>query len=160
MAENRWEQRGSEQDVVDLRPVDGSRGYAYSEPMSGTLTVAHIVYGLHTISILIGFATAGMSIAGAFVFSAPSIIAVILNYIFRSDANGTWAESHYSWQIRTFWYALLWIVIIYLVGMLLMFALGLGIFVILGGFLFLGIWVAYRILYGWKRLVSRQTMPM
>ena len=118
---------GRDDDIVDLeaQPVNAtgnsaegsSREPIKQEPLSGTVTVAHIVYCLHSISILIGLLTAGLSIAGAFVFSAPSILAVIINYIFRSDASGTWLESHFSWQIRTFWYALLWLVVLYLVSL-------------------------------------------
>ena len=74
------------------------------EPSDGTRIVAHVVYGLHTVSILLGLMT-GASIAGAFIFSWPSILAVILNYIFRGDAEGTYLESHFAWQIRTFWLA-------------------------------------------------------
>lgn len=98
---------GRDDDIVDLeaQPVNAtgnsakgsSRESIKQEPLSGTVTVAHIVYCLHSISILIGLLTAGLSIAGAFVFSAPSILAVIINYIFRSDASGTWLESHFSW---------------------------------------------------------------
>lgn len=128
------------------------------EPMQGTLTVAHIVYGLHTISILIGMLTAGLSIVGAFVFSGPSILAVILNYIFRSDARGTYVDSHFSWQIRTFWWALLWIILVFVLSVPFVF-IGIGFFGPIVGFLVLGIWVAYRILYGWKRLAARQPMP-
>lgn len=89
---------GRDDDIVDLeaQPVNAtgnsaegsSREPIKQEPLSGTVTVAHIVYCLHSISILIGLLTAGLSIAGAFVFSAPSILAVIINYIFRSDASG------------------------------------------------------------------------
>lgn len=123
---------GRDDDIVDLeaQPVNAtgnsaegsSRESIKQEPLSGTVTVAHIVYCLHSISILIGLLTAGLSIAGAFVFSAPSILAVIINYIFRSDASGTWLESHFSWQIRTFWYALLWLVVLYLVSLPLVFS--------------------------------------
>lgn len=80
---------------------------AQYEPSSGTFAVANIVYGLHTVSILAGLLTAGATIVGAFIFSAPSILAVILNYIFRGDARGTYLETHFPWQIRTFWFALL-----------------------------------------------------
>lgn len=80
---------GRDDDIVDLeaQPVNAtgnsaegsSREPIKQEPLSGTVTVAHIVYCLHSISILIGLLTAGLSIAGAFVFSAPSILAVIIN---------------------------------------------------------------------------------
>lgn len=129
------------------------------EPSSGTKLVANIVYGLHTLSILTGLLTGGATIVGAFVFSAPSILAVILNYIFRGDAQGTYLETHFSWQIRTFWYAALMLVLTYLIATPLMF-FGVGIFLFVFGFLVLGIWVAYRIVYGWLRLARRQAMPM
>ena len=144
---------------VEARPA-GSEQQAYGsrEPLQGTITVAHIVYGLHTISILAGLITAGVTIVGAFVFSAPSILAVIINYVFRSDAAGTWLESHYAWQISTFWRAFFGIILIYLASLPLMF-FGVGFFVLLGGLLVLGIWVAWRILSGWRRLVARREMP-
>ena len=56
------------------------------------------------------------SVIGAFLVGWPSIIAVILNYVKRSDVAGTWLESHFRWQIRTFWFALLWVLIAVAVG--------------------------------------------
>lgn len=73
-------------------------------PETSSVVVAKVVYGLHALSIIIGVVTGG-SILGAFLFGWPSIVAVILNYVMRSDAKGTYVESHFSWQIRTFWYA-------------------------------------------------------
>lgn len=156
MPEKRYARRDPNE-IVDIEHRDRLEDYV--EPASGTVTVAHIVYGLHSISILTGLLTAGLSIAGAFVFSGPSILAVIINYIFRSDARGTFVASHFSWQIRTFWYAFLWMILIYIISMPLAFV-GIGFFTLIGGLLVLGIWGAYRILYGWKRLVRREPMPM
>lgn len=132
---------------------------AQYEPSSGTFAVANIVYGLHTVSILAGLLTAGATIVGAFIFSAPSILAVILNYIFRGDARGTYLETHFSWQIRTFWFAFLWLVLTYLIGMPLAF-FGVGFLILIVGLLVLGIWVAYRIIYGWVRLARRDAVSM
>lgn len=132
---------------------------AQYEPSSGTFAVVNIVYGLHTVSILAGLLTAGATIVGAFIFSAPSILAVILNYIFRGDARGTYLETHFSWQIRTFWFALLWLVLTYLIGMPLAF-FGVGFLILIVGLLVLGIWVAYRIIYGWVRLARRDAVSM
>ena len=132
---------------------------AQYEPSSGTFAVANIVYGLHTVSILAGLLTAGATIVGAFIFSAPSILAVILNYIFRGDARGTYLETHFSWQIRTFWFALLWLVLTYLIGMPLAF-FGVGFLILIVGLLVLGIWVAYRIIYGWVMLARRDAVSM
>ena len=122
------------------------------------VTVTRIVYLLHGLSILIGVFT-GASIATAFVFGWPSIIAVIINYVKRSDVRGTYLDTHFSWQIRTFWYALLWIVLVTVVGFIFAFVLiGFAIWVI--GFIVLGVWVCYRIIRGWLRLNDELPMPM
>ena len=76
-------------------------------PAPSLVTVTHLVYALHALSLLIGVTTAA-SIIGAFVFGVPSIIAVVINYVKRGEARGTYLESHFRWQIRTFWFALLW----------------------------------------------------
>ena len=120
------------------------------EPAPSLVTVAHIVYALHTVSLAIGAFTAA-SVIGAFLFGWPSIIAVILNYIKRSEARGTWLESHFSWQIRTFWYALLWAVIVAVVSFPLAIVLvGFATWII--GLFALGIWSIYRVALGWLRL--------
>ncbi len=67
-----------------------------------------IIYGLHAFSLLTGIIGAA-TVVGAFLTGWPSIIAVILNYVKRGDVRGTWLESHFRWQIRTFWFGLLWI---------------------------------------------------
>lgn len=122
------------------------------------ITVTRVVYALHVLSILIGVFT-GASIATAFVFGWPSIIAVIINYVERSDVRGTYLDSHFSWQIRTFWYALLWIILVWLLGLLLaIFLIGFAIWIV--GFVILGIWVCYRIIRGWMRLSDGLPMPM
>ena len=72
------------------------------------VTWTQVIYALHALSLvtgIIGVAT----VVGAFLTGWPSIIAVILNYLKRSDVRGTWLESHFRWQIRTFWYGLLWV---------------------------------------------------
>jgi uncharacterized membrane protein len=121
-------------------------------PPPGLVTVAHVVYALHTLSLLIGLTTAA-TIVGAFVFGVPSIIAVIINYVKRGGARGTFLESHFRWQIRTFWFALLWCVI----GGLLFVTL-VGIPLALGIFLVTGVWAIYRIARGWLALPDRKPM--
>ena len=122
------------------------------------VTVTRVVYALHALSILIGVFT-GASIATAFVFGWPSIIAVIINYVERSDVRGTYLDSHFSWQIRTFWLAALWLVVTGLFGWALLF-FGIGFFILIIGFLVLGVWIAYRIGYGWLRLGRHEALPL
>ena len=116
------------------------------EPLPSVLTIANVVYGLHALAIVIGLAGAA-TVIGSFVGSLPSIAAVILNYAKRGDARGTWLESHYRWQIRTFWYAVLWVVI----GILLALTI-IGIPLTIAVFAGLTVWVIYRIARGWLRL--------
>ncbi|MDQ3189790.1 MAG: hypothetical protein M3Q28_12990, partial [Pseudomonadota bacterium] len=110
------------------------------------------------LSLVIG-AFGAASIIGAFVFGWPSIIAVIINYVKRSEVRGTYLESHFSWQIRTFWWALLIAGVIFFVGLVLLPLLGLGLVVWWIGFFILGIWAIYRIARGWLALKDRRPMP-
>ena len=127
-------------------------------PADSLVTITHVVYALHTLSLVIG-AFGAASIIGAFVFGWPSIIAVIINYVNRNDARGTYLDSHFSWQIRTFWWALLIACIIAVLGLTLAIVLiGFAIWII--GFFVLGIWAIYRIARGWLALMDRRPMPL
>jgi uncharacterized membrane protein len=123
-----------------------------NEPAPGTVTAAHLVYALHSVSILIGVLTAAF-IVTAFVTGIPSIVAVIINYVKRDEARGTYLESHFRWQIRTFWFALLWMVVggllfVTLVGIPVAFVVWIG----------TGLWTIYRVVRGW--LALKDHMPM
>ncbi len=128
----------------------------YREPDPSLITVTHVTYALHALGLAIG-AFGASTIIGSFVFGWPSIIAVIINYVKRGDARGTWLESHFTWQIRTFWFAMLWACIIGVAGFLLAIVLvGFAIWIV--GLFVLGIWAIYRIVSGWLRLQNRQPM--
>jgi uncharacterized membrane protein len=122
-------------------------------PRQGLVTLAHVIYGLHAFSALTGLASSAL-IVTAFLTGWPSIIAVILNYVKRSDVRGTWLESHFSWQIRTFWFALLWVL---LGGILFVTFVGIPVAVVL--WIGTGLWVLYRIIRGWLALSSQRTVP-
>jgi uncharacterized membrane protein len=120
----------------------------------GMVTLTNVIYGLHAFSAvtgLIGTAT----IVGAFLTGWPSIIAVILNYVKRDEVTGTYLASHFSWQIRTFWFALLWVVIAFLLGITII-GIPIAILIAVGA----GIWVLYRIIRGWLALQERRPMPV
>jgi uncharacterized membrane protein len=110
--------------------------------------LTHIIYGLHAIAVLVGV-TSAATVAGGFVFGLPSLIAVFINYLKRSDVNGTWLESHFRWQIRTFWFTLLWLVIY---GLLIITIIGIPIAWIM--IALLGLWVGYRVIRGWVALAD------
>jgi uncharacterized membrane protein len=109
------------------------------------------MYALHTLSALMGVFTSA-TVIGQFVFGIPSIVAVVMNYVRRDEARGTWLESHFSWQLRTFWFAALAFVLIGLFSLPLVLLLGLGIFTWMLGAFVVGIWILYRMARGWLRL--------
>ena len=122
-------------------------------PREGLITLTHVIYGLHAFSAVTGMLSPAM-ILTAFLTGWPSIIAVILNYVKRSEVRGTWLDSHFSWQIRTFWFALLWLAI----GAVL-FATVIGIPFAIVLWFATGIWVLYRIIRGWLALPSQKELP-
>jgi uncharacterized membrane protein len=109
-----------------------------------------LVYALHAVSLVLG-AFGAATVIGSFLFGWPSIVAVIINYVKHSEAQGTWLEPHFKWQIQTFWYSLLWACLVGMVSLVLMIVLvGFATWVI--GFLILAIWAIYRIARGWLAL--------
>jgi uncharacterized membrane protein len=124
---------------------------------SSLVRTLHIVYGLHAIGLAIG-AFGAATVLGSFLFGWPSIIAVIVSYIYRGDARGTWLESHFRWAIRTFWIALAIAAVVLLLSLPLMLVL-IGFATLPVGLFVLGVWAVYRIARGWLRLNARQPMP-
>jgi uncharacterized membrane protein len=131
--------------MSEATPIDAN-------PPPALLNVTHLVYALHALSLLIGITTAA-TIIGAFVFGMPSIIAVIINYLKRGEAQGTFLDSHFRWQIRTFWFGLLWCLI---GGFLFVTFIGIPLAIVV--FIAAGLWVIYRIARGWLALRDRRAM--
>ena len=127
------------------------------DPNPSLITTTQLTYALHALGLAIG-AFGAATVVGSFIFGWPSIIAVIINYVKRADARGTWLESHFSWQIRTFWWSLLWATIISIVSFPLAFLL-IGFVTWPVGMFILGVWAIYRIAVGWSRLSSKRTVP-
>lgn len=122
-------------------------------PPQGLVGYTHVIYGLHAFSAVTGLLGTTF-IVTAFLSGWPSIIAVVMNYIKRGETQGTFLESHFRWQIRTFWFALLWVTIAVLAGLTLV-GLPLAMLIAVAS----GVWVLYRIVRGWLRLVSEKGMP-
>ena len=115
-----------------------------------------LIYGLHAFSIATGILGTA-TVVGAFLTGWPSIIAVILNYVKRSEASGTWLESHFRWQIRTFWFGALWVG---LCALFVLFTLGLGVFLVWMPLGVVALWFIYRVARGWMALTDRRPMYM
>lgn len=99
-----------------------------------TKTLTTIIYALQAVSLVTGL---------------PLFVAVIINYVKKDDVRGTWLESHFRWQIRTFWFSLLWSI----VGAITFVAI-IGYFILLADM----VWLIYRIAKGWLNLSSGKTM--
>lgn len=98
------------------------------------LKLTHVVYALQAVSFFLGITL---------------IIGVIINYVKRDDAKDSWLASHYKWQIRTFWYSMLWLT---LGG--LTFKQGFGQIILAFG----SIWLLYRIIKGWLHLFDKKPL--
>jgi uncharacterized membrane protein len=112
----------------------------------GLVRLTHLIYGLHAFSALMGLVSSA-AVVTAFLTGWPSIIAVVLNYAKRADVRGTLLESHFRWQIRTFWYAVLW-TLVALVLVLTILGIPLAWIIVV----VTGVWVLYRIARGWLAL--------
>jgi uncharacterized membrane protein len=108
-----------------------------SEAKTASLkTLTMVIYALYAVSLFIGF---------------TAIVAIVLNYIKREEVQGTWLESHFGWQIRTFWWSVLWLVV------------GAATWLILIGWVVWGVayvWFIYRIAKGWLNLSDNKPMPV
>lgn len=124
----------------------------------GLVEYTHVIYALFALSVLA--ALAGLhAVALRFAFGLPSIIAVIMCYARRSEARGTWLESHFRWQIHTFWYCWLWIIVASIVSMPLVIVV-IGIVTEVIALAIIGIWVIYRVIRGWLALREGRGLPL
>jgi len=110
--------------------IDAGSGKTIEE-LAALKTIAQVVYILQALS---------------FMFGVTALVGLIINYVKREDAVGTVYQSHFDWQIRTFWWGLLWGVL----GCLLIIALGLGFLMLFVAW----VWAIYRVVKGWLKLIE------
>jgi uncharacterized membrane protein len=124
------------------------------QPSSNLVLLTYVLYGLHLFSAIGGVLSSAF-ILTAFLTGWPAIIAVVLNYIKRDDVAGTYLDSHFRWHIRTFWFALLWMLI---GGVLVVTFIGIPLaFIIV---VVTGIWVLYRMVRGLLQLNKKLPIPL
>ena len=116
--------------------------------------VTHLIYALHASAVVVGLLSSA-TVAGGLVFGLPSLAAVVLNYWMAGEVRGTWLEAHFRWQIRTFWFTLLWLIVY---GLLIITLIGIPIAWVL--IFILGLWVAYRVGRGWLALKNGELPPV
>ena len=126
-------------------------------PDPSLISYTHIIYALHALSVLIAITTAA-TVIGSFIFGLPSIVAVVMNYMRRRDAEGTWIASHYRWQIRTFWGAAWATLLVFILSAPLMLIL-VGFLTLPIGIMIISVWLIYRVIRGWLALRDGRPMP-
>ena len=104
------------------------------ERLNSLKSLTQVVYVLYALSYFAGI---------------TAIIGIIINYVKKDEVAGTWLENHFRWQIRTFWFGLLWAAI----GAATFFFL-IGMFILSANFF----WIIYRIVKGWLNLNENKPM--
>tara|TARA_A100000171_G_scaffold27907_1_gene25980 strand:- start:610 stop:987 length:378 start_codon:yes stop_codon:yes gene_type:complete len=115
-------------------PVSQSANGSDPEKIRSLRTIVTVVYALQAIAFFVGI---------------TSIVGIVINYLKLSDAQGTWLASHFRWQMRTFWFSLLW----FIVGFITTFIL-IGYVILFANV----IWMIYRVAKGWLRLNDNKPM--
>ena len=123
----------------------------------GLINYAQWIYILQTLSVLIGLLTS-RSVAVRFAFGLPSLVALVMNYARRAQARDTWLESHFRWQIRTFWFTWLWLLVLWIIAFPLL-LIGIGFIIAMLGMAVIGLWVIYRVARGWLALREAHAVP-
>lgn len=131
-------------------------------PPAGTaaqppITAALVVYALFGVAAIGGVISSGL-VHFAPLVALAGIIGVIVAYVKRGEAQGTWLASHFDWLIGTFWWSLLWSVIVGVVGTLLMLVL-IGFVLLPVGLAAVSIWVIYRVVRGYLAFKDSQPIP-
>lgn len=95
-----------------------------------------VVYALYAASLFAGF---------------TGIVAIVVNYVKRDDTVGTLYESHFTWQIRTFWWSVAWVVLGFATLIV-----GVGILILFAGW----VWMIYRVVKGFLNLNDGKPMDV
>jgi uncharacterized membrane protein len=123
------------------------------EPQVNLILLTNIIYALHALSVIMGLIGSAFVIT-AFLTGWPSIIAIIINYTKRNAVRNTYLDSHFNWQIRTFWFAFLWMIFAVILFITVL-GIALSYIITVGA----GIWISYRIIRGWIALNEGTPMP-
>ncbi len=126
-------------------------------PSASLMSTTLLIYTLYGIAAIAGLISSGFPLIAPF-FGVLGIVAVIIAYVKRTDAAGTWLASHYRWLIRTFWFSMLWAAL----GMLILVMLGLiliGIPIAFGIWFAATIWIVYRIVRGYILFKEGKPIP-
>lgn len=124
--------------ILCMQPADQPSPLPTPTPTRSLIVVTHAVYALQAIGIVLLPAVL-----------LTWIVALVISYVKRDDVAGTFLASHFRWQIRTFWFGLLWgvlgaLTVIIVIGWLVLIAAA--------------VWLIYRVAKGWMYLVDGKTL--
>lgn len=128
-----------------------------SSPSTAPVSAGVLAYALYGIAAIAALVSSGLPLIAP-LFGILGIIGVIVCYVKRDEAAGTWVASHFTWLIRTFWWSLLWAIL----GWMVMLTLGLiliGIPIALGIWFVAGIWLIYRVVKGYLVFKDSRAIP-
>jgi len=119
-------------------------------PTQSTVKIIYMIYALHIFSAFNGLLSPAFVVT-AFLTGWPSVIALVMSYTWRNDASNTYLYSHFNWLISTFWFALVWLVVAWLLIITVI-----GVVIGIPLMLLVGLWVLYRLGKGFFVLNDRR----
>ncbi len=135
--------------VIDVTPQ--------GQPPQSLITMTLVIYALFGLGVVLAFVSQGIVVAAP-LFAVAGIVGLVLLYVKRDEAQGTWLASHYRWLLRTFWFSLLWGVvggIVFVVLGIVLIGLALGPII----WLVASVWTAYRIIKGYLLFKDNRPVP-
>jgi uncharacterized membrane protein len=136
-----------------------SSSEAASAPGNPPVSAALLAYALFGVGAVAALISAGGIVVGAPLMGVLGIIGVIICYVKRDDAQGTWVASHLRWLIRTFWYSLLWGTVGGIVFVLLFIVFLLGPVLAIAIWAVASLWVLYRVIRGYLLFSQSKGIP-
>jgi uncharacterized membrane protein len=140
-------------------PAPQSASGTYTAPV----TAGVLAYALFAIGAVFELARSGFAVPAP-LLHLIGIAAVIVCYVKRDEAAGTWVASHFTWLIRTFWWSLLWGVMGFI-----LFGIGVVGSILILPLLLIGIawaiwvataiWVIYRVVRGYLLFKDSKPIP-
>ena len=130
---------------------------APGSPSPSLISTTLLVYALFGVAAVVGLVSSGFPLIAP-LMGIVGIVAIILAYVKRGEASGTWLESHYRWLIRTFWFSLLWGAIGAVIFVLLLIIV---VGVLIGYLIWVAttIWVLYRLVRGYTLFNASKPIP-
>jgi len=136
----------SDSSAPQVSPVDAG---VPSQSLISTTLIIYLLFGVAAVASLVSAGLLSTPLCGL-----SCLIGLILAYVKRGDAAGTWLQSHYRWVIRTFWFSVLWNVVGWLAVVTLI-----GIPIAIAIWVATTIWVLYRLIRGYVLFKDSKPVP-